>query len=61
MKRQYLENGYAFILSSNHDKITKAIYEYMEGIGVPCKHCYKVFLSKETRKSQYQVIQRTEK
>ena len=26
MKKRYLENGYAFILSNDYDKITKAIH-----------------------------------
>ena len=41
MKKWYVENGYAFILSNNYDKISKAIHEYMRGIRVPCKYCVK--------------------
>ena len=58
MKKRYVDNGYAFILSNNYDKITKAIHEYMGGIRVPCKYCEKIFHSKETRKTHYKVITR---
>ena len=59
MKKRYVDNGYAYILSNNYDKITKAIHEYMGGIRVPsCKYCEKIFHSKETRKTHYKVITR---
>ena len=36
MKKKYVNNGYAFILSNDYDKISQKIHEYMEGIRVPC-------------------------
>ena len=30
MKKEYVKNGYAFILSNDYDKIRKAIHEYMK-------------------------------
>ena len=36
VKKRYVDNGYAFILSNNYDKTTKAIHEQMGGIRVPC-------------------------
>ena len=35
MKKKYVNNGYAFILSNDYDKISQKIHEYMEGIRVP--------------------------
>ncbi|CAH3180812.1 unnamed protein product, partial [Porites evermanni] len=35
MKKKYVNNGYAFILSNDYDKISKNIHEYMKGISVP--------------------------
>ena len=61
MKKRYVDNGYAFILSNNYDKISKAIHEYTRGIRVPCKYCEKLFHSKETRKTHYEVIHRIDK
>ena len=29
MKKKYVNNGYAFILSNDYDKISKNIHEYM--------------------------------
>ena len=37
MKKRYVDNGYAFILSSDYDKICKVVYEYIQGIRVPSK------------------------
>ena len=56
MKKRYVENGYAFILSNNYDKISKSIHEYMRGIRVPCKYCIKKFFTKETRNTHYRVV-----
>ena len=53
MKKWYVENGYAFILSNNYDKISKAIHEYMRGIRVPCKYCVK---SSSLRKLEIRTI-----
>ena len=61
MKKRYVDNGYVYILSYNYDKVSKAVHEYMRGIRVPSKYCYKVFHSKETRKTHYKVIHRNEK
>ena len=41
MKKKYVNNGYAFILSNDYDTISKNIHEYMKGIRVPCKYCIK--------------------
>ena len=56
MKRRYVYNGYAFILSNDYDKISKPMHEYMRGIRVPCKYCVKKFLTKETLKTHYRVV-----
>ena len=41
MKKPYVNNGYAYILCTDYDKICKAVHEYMKGIRVPCKYCNK--------------------
>ena len=56
IKKRCLENGYAFILSNNYDKISKDIQEYMRGIRVSRKYCEKLVHSKETRKTHYRVV-----
>ena len=61
MKKKYVNNGYAFILSNDYDKISKNIHEYMKGIRVPSKYCIKQFLNKDTLKMHYKVIHRIEK
>ena len=61
MKKKYVNNGYAFILSNDHDKISKNIHEYMKGIRVPCKYCIKQFLNKDTLKMHHKIIHRIEK
>ena len=61
MKKKYLKNGYAFILSNEYDRICKNIHEYMKDIRVPCKYCIKQFLNKDTLKTHYKVIHRIEK
>ena len=61
MKKKYINNGYAFILSNDYDKISKNIHEYMKGIRVPCKYCIKQFLNKDTLKIHYKVIHPIEK
>ena len=60
MKKKYVNNGYAFILSNDYDKISKNI-DYMKGIRVPCKYCIKRFLNKDTLKMHYKIIHRIEK
>ena len=61
MKKKYVNNGYAFVLSNDYDKISKNIHEYMKGIRVPCKYCVKQFLNKDTLKIHYKVIHQIEK
>ena len=58
MKKKYVNNGYAFILSNDYDKISKNIHEYMKGITVPCKYCIRQFLNKEALKMHYKIIHR---
>ena len=43
IKKKYVNNGYAFILINDYDKISKNIHEYMKGIRVSCKYCIKQF------------------
>ncbi|CAH3190705.1 unnamed protein product, partial [Porites lobata] len=43
MKKKYVNNCYAFIVSNDYDKISKNIHHYMKGIRVPCKYCIKHF------------------
>ena len=50
MKKRYVNNGYAYILSNNYGKISKAIHVCMRGIRVLCKYCEKLFVTKETEK-----------
>ena len=61
MKKKYVNNCYAFIVSNDYDKISKNIHEYMKGIRVPSKYCIKQFLNKDTLKMHYKVIHRIEK
>ena len=61
MKENYKNNGYAFILSNDYDKISKNIHKYMAGVRIPCKYCPKAFCSKKTLNKHYQVIHRIEK
>ena len=53
MKKKYVNNGYAFILSNDYDKICMNIHDYMKGI----KH----FCNKDTLEMHYKVIHRIEK
>ena len=61
MKKKYVNNGYAFILSNDYDRICMNIHEYMKGVRVPCKYCIKQFLHKDTLKMHYKIIHRIEK
>ena len=36
--KKYRNNGYAFVLSNDYDKICRNIHEYMKGIKLPCKY-----------------------
>ena len=58
MKKKYLDNGYAFILSNDYDKICMNIDEYMKGIRLPCKYWIKHFYNKDTLETHYRVIHR---
>ena len=58
MKKKYVNNGYAFVLSNDYDKICKNIHDYMKGIRVPCKYCIKHFYDKDTLETHYKVIHR---
>ena len=61
MKKKYVNNGYAFVLSNDYDRICMNIHDYMKGIRVPGKYCIKQFLNKDTQKMHYKVIHRIEK
>ena len=56
MKKKYRNNGYAFALSNDYDRICMNIHDYMKGIRVPCKYCIKHFYNKDTIKTHYRVI-----
>ena len=58
MKKNYINNGYAFILSNDYDRICMNIHDYMTGIRVPCKYCIKQFLNKDTLETHYRLIHR---
>ena len=60
-KKKYFNNGYAFILSNDYDKICMNIHDYMKGIRMPCKYCIKHFYNKDTLEMHYKVIHRIEK
>ena len=59
--KKYVNNGYAFILSNDYDRICMNIHDYMKGVRVPCKYCIKRFLNKDTLKMHYKIIHRVEK
>ena len=61
MKKRYVNNGYAYILCNDYDKICKAVHEYMKGIRVPFKYSNKLLLNKDTLETHYKVIHRIEK
>ena len=61
MKKEYVKNDYTYILCNDYYKISKGIHEYMRGMRVPSKYCDKLFLNKETLKTNYKVIHRIEK
>ena len=61
MKKKYVNNGYAFILSNDYDKICMNINDYMKGIRVPCKYCIKHFYNKDALERHYKVTHRIEK
>ena len=61
MKKRYVNNGYAYIICNDYDKICKAVYEYMKDVRAPCKYCNKRFLNMETLKIHYKIIHLIEK
>ena len=40
--KKYINNGYAFILSNDYDKISKNIHEYMKDIRVHVQYCVNI-------------------
>ena len=58
MKKKYVNNGYAFVLSNYYDRICMNIHDYMKGIRLPCKYCIKHFLNNDTLTTHYRVIHR---
>ena len=61
MKEKYKNNGFAFILSNDYDKISKLIHKYMAGVRIPCEYCIKAFRNKKTLNNHYKVFHRIEK
>ena len=58
MKKKYVNNSYAFILSNDYDRICMNIHDYMKGIRIPCKYCIKHFYDNDTLETHYRVIHR---
>ena len=56
MKKRYVNNGYAYILCNDYDKICKGIHEYMKGIRVLCKYCNKLFLNTEHHEIIHRIV-----
>ena len=61
MKTKYKNNGYAFILSNDYDKISKTLHKYMAGVRIPCEFCIKEFCNKKTLNTHYKIFHRVEK
>ena len=61
MKEKYKNNGFAFILSNDYDKISKLVHKYFAGVRIPCEYCIKVFRNKKTLNNRYKVFHRIEK
>ena len=61
MKEKYKNNGFAFILSNDYDKISKLVHKYFAGVRIPCEYCIKAFRNKKTLNSHYKVFHRIEK
>ena len=55
-KTQYINNGYAYILSNDYDKICKKLHEYMHGIRLPCKHCLRLFKNHQSLAIHHKII-----
>ena len=47
MKKKYVNNGYAFVLSNDYDRVCMNIHDYMKGIRLPCKYCIKHFYNND--------------
>lgn len=45
MKKRFKENSFRFLSSSDYEKITHVLNNYMGGIRVPCLYCSKQFLT----------------
>ena len=56
MKKEYLKNGYAYILCNDYDRICKAVHEYMDGIRLPCKHCGRLFKHHQSLATHHKII-----
>ena len=61
MKEKYCQNGYAFILSNDYDKISKLIHKYFAGVRIPCEYCTKAFRKTKTLNRHYKIFHRIEK
>ena len=61
MKKKYIKNNYAFILSNDYDKISKLLHKYMAGVRIPCEFCVKKFRKMKTLDTHYRVFHRIEK
>ena len=61
MKEKYKNNGFAFILSNDYDKISKLVHKYFAGVRIPCEYCIKAFRNKRTLNNHYKVFHRIEK
>ena len=61
MKETYKNNGFAFILSNDYDKISKLVHKYFAGVRIPCEYCIKAFRNKKTLNNHYKVFHRIEK
>ena len=48
MQKKYVNNGYAFVLTNDYDRICMNIHDYMKGV----KHFY----NKDTLKTHYRVV-----
>ena len=61
MKEKYKNNGFAFILSNDYDKISKLVHKYFAGVRIPCEYCIKAFRNKKTLNNHYKFFHRIEK
>ena len=54
----YSNYSYKFILSNDYDEICVEVHDYMKGVRVPCKYCFKHFYNNHTLTTHYRVIHR---